>query len=188
MEIPPEIKLINRQLQDNFGVYSDGRPKFRVVWNHDQFEKRRTDVTPEGWKMMYPTVIEMPKYRQYMEPMWILEKLMDFPDEMKGDLVENTSYECIWAFMDNKGNPLPPRFDACKLIIDTMMKNMSDAHSGKVRYSKDPEKDLKELNETAEALFGNETPVTDALAHDFGVTVPGTETLREKKEKEGLVH
>lgn len=173
-----ELDIINRRLQENFGVYTDGRPKFRIVWSHDQIEKRWVSHTPEGWQLLNPVVEERPKYRQYINPpKYLLERLLEIPEGCETDLVEPTSYECIWIFETQRGVYLPPKFTAAKLVIEQLLENMANA--GKKRYAAEmsPEVADLELKKVTEELFGNETAEGDALAYGSGIVVPGKDTV-----------
>lgn len=167
------IEVINKRLLDQYGRFEDGRPNWRVVWSDDQFEKRWVNHTPEGLELLHPTVEERPKY-WYSRHRYILERLIPVPQFVESDLVEKTSYEPVWTFQDNAGNPLPPVWEAIFLLIKTVQANIASAgHNA-------PYKLPEEMGNTKEAiaarveklqreLFGNETSVTDALAYDRAV-------------------
>lgn len=112
---PIEIQTCQRFL-DSFdrvpegNIYS-GKPMFRIILSKDRIEKRygvfniyENDIfirTETGLK-------DLPKYWFYPE-CWVLEQWYkpeishspDIPDTVNG------SYECFYAFIDNKNNPLP---------------------------------------------------------------------------------
>ncbi len=172
MELRESIDSINENLKRDYGSFSDGRPNFRVVFSNDQFEKRWTDRTDSGVELANKVVSLLPKYRQYIKDKYILERLV--PVGPDSDLVEKTSYEPAFTFQDADGNYLPPRFDVCKFVIDSIMSAIDGA--GKHTAYKDPDIDpevrKQKLKDMEIELFGNETAVGDALAHGYGVTVP----------------
>jgi len=168
MELRETIESINYKLEKEFGKHIDGRPNFRVVWSEDQYEKRWTSFTDEGFELPQRIVKELPKYKQYVHEKFILERLLPVIGE--SDLIEKTSYEPAWVFQDKDGIYLPPFFDGCKFVVEAILEQMG--HKGHVKY-KDPnvseEERLIHLNEVEKELFGNETSVGDALAHGYGV-------------------
>jgi hypothetical protein len=167
MELTEPIESINKQLVSLFGIDSDtGRPMFRVVSSWDQYEKRLTNITAEGFKLQRAEVLEKPKYNQNdadWKDKYILERLVIVPLANQDELpTSGMSYEPLWVFKDGANNPLPPRVDACKLVIDTMY-----AALGKKSMAKyvDPDNDLevaladkmKRVSELEEQLFGDES-------------------------------
>lgn len=170
MELVEPIEKINYYLERDFGKWLDGRPNWRVVFANDQFEQRIMTHTDEGLELMYPEVRTVRKYQHIERDRYVLERLVPVVGET--DLVTQTSYEPAWTFADRFGNYLPPRFDACKYIIEGIYAQIDQAGTH-VKY-KDPnatkEERLKMILDMEEKLFGNETPVGDALAHKFGVT------------------
>jgi hypothetical protein len=167
MELTEPIESINKQLVSLFGIDSDtGRPMFRVVSSWDQYEKRLTNITPEGFKLQYPQVLEKPKYNQNdvdWKDKYILERLVIVPLANQEELpTSGMSYEPLWVFKDNMNNPLPPRVDACKLVIDTMYAALGKSSMAKyVDPEINPEQSAHEkamrVQELEEQLFGDES-------------------------------
>jgi len=172
------IETINQRLERDYGKLDDLRPYWRVVWSEDQFEKRLTNYTSDGFQLLYPEVRLLPKYRQWIQNKYVLERLTAVPVANMVELPSSElSYEPIWVFEDRHGNALPPRWDAIQLII----KSVHDAQGYKgVRY-KDPYSDPKtaldvkdqEIKDLEAALFGNETEVGDALSYREAVGYTG---------------
>lgn len=185
MELTEKVESINRQLVDLFGIDTiTGQAMWRVVWSEDQFEYRRgiySDYSPGG--LYIRTVDEVryvPKYRQWIKEKYVLERLVLIPEINAGDLPATTmSYEPMYPFETASGKYLPPRIDAAKFVIDTVL-----AATGKTSLAKykDPANGMsteaymemrnKELDAIEEELFGDETPVGDALAHGEAIVVP----------------
>jgi hypothetical protein len=175
------IELINQQLKDHFGRdVVNGLARWRVVWSDDQREKRFgewNDFSTEGiFLRTVSEVREVPKY-SWIQQKYVLEKLCIVPNVHLDEMAEKISYEPIHVFEDNQGFPLPPKFIVCKYIIDVLLANMGPRSTPKYR---DPESTLEEslaarddrLKDIYKGLFGNETEVGDALAHNEAIIVP----------------
>lgn len=177
--IPPEIKKINIQLVDHFGIdTSTGQPLWRVAWSDDQYEKRLMETTDEGLFLLYPEVREVPKYSQWISHRWVLERLVVVPGLNERELPSaKLSYEPMWVFENKNREALPPKFEACKFVVDTVY-----AAQGKTSLAKykDPEGNPQEaielkkkrIDDLTEAIYGDETDVTDALTRQEGIVVP----------------
>lgn len=173
MEIAEAVDIINLNLSREFG-HKFNKPEWRVVLAGDQFEKRLMDVTDEGLELLYPEVREVRKYQHIKPDRYILER--EEPVQGQTDLVTKTSYEVKWVFEDRDNNYLPPRYDACKIIIENILDRIGFLAKYKDNIS--PEEAEKQIQDMEELLFGNETPVGDALAHGYGVVVPGPERIQ----------
>lgn len=171
-----QLLEINRRLEDKYGKM-DNLSYFRVIWSEDQLEKRWTEYTDEGWKLLYPEVRELPKYKQWVQNKYILEGLTAVPSITENDLVSPISYEPIWVFEDKHGNYLDPKWSAIYWILESLKSNQES--QGKVKY-KDPESNPEEaleiqkqrIKKIEEELFGNETSVGDGLAYNGAIVVP----------------
>lgn len=180
------IERLNERLKDYFGNTED-LPNFRVVWSDDQFELRSTMYTAEGFALPYPVVRRFQKYAHYVRERWILESLTEVPIINEKDLpASKLSYEPLWVFEDPRfpDKAVYPTWPGIRFVIDVRNKNVEQA--GLYTKYKAPtaeesyEEKQKRLKEIEDSLFGNETPVGDALAHKYGVVVPG-----EINQKEG---
>ena len=180
MLLTEPLERINEYLIRDFSKWDDGRARFRVVWSEDQTEKFNSYHTIDGFELSTPHLMERPKY-QYIDGRYILEQLSIVPEHDK-ELTERFSYEPLWVFQTSKGEYLPPKWEACKLIIEAMYKNRVQVDGFK-KYTRDEAlHEQKELKEVEDQLFGNESDVTDALHLGYGVTVPTS----YKKEKETM--
>lgn len=194
MELTEPIESINKQLVSLFGIDSDtGRPMFRVVSSWDQYEKRLTNVTAEGFKLQRPEVLLKPKYDQRdvdWKGMYILERLVIVPLANQDELpTSGMSYEPLWVFKDNMGNPLPPRVDACKLVIDTMYAALGKSSMAKyVDPDLDPESraedKLKRVAELEEQLFGDESSLLLRTVTGEAVAYTGEPKIQPVKSEE----
>lgn len=179
MILPESIERINYLLERDYGKLSEGFPFFRVVWSELQFEKRLITNTDSGFELVQPKIREVPKYRQWIQKKYILEALKMVPIQNENELpTSNITYEPLWVFQDKEGKYLPPLFRVCVFVLEQLRENENS--NGKVKY-KDPESseeeslELKEkrIKAIEELLFGNESNVGDAMAHNQAVIVPG---------------
>ena len=170
MELRESIESINERLLSEFGKELDGRPRFRVVFSDDQYEKRVTTHDDHGNELIIPEVRLLPKYKQYIRHRYILERLLPVTGET--DLTEKVVYEVLWTFQDKHGKYLPPFFDGCKHVIENILMNMaSKNYYAKYKDTMSKEQYLADLQKVENELFGNETIVGDHLAYGTGVTV-----------------
>jgi hypothetical protein len=171
MELREPILDINKKLISHYGVELDGRPKFRVVFSEDQYEKRWTDCTDEGFELLHPEVRLLPKYKQWIREKYILERLIPITGET--DLTVKISYEPCWVFQNKNGQYLPPFFDGCIHIIESLLGAIDKANTHTRYKDKNvtPEEKLEHIKKVEADLFGNESNVTDALAYGTGVVV-----------------
>lgn len=180
-ELIEPLEKINYNLEKDFGKFEDGRVHFRVVWSDDQIEKRWMTHTNDGMELLFPEVREVRKY-SYISERYVLERLVPVVGET--DLTTKTSYEPAWTFQDRFGNYLPPRYDACKFIVESMFEKMGNK-SVHAKY-KDPDLDpghkQEEIMKMEKYLFGDETPMGDALSSGDGISYAGMKTFSEEEK------
>ena len=177
MELRESIESIDEKLLNEFGTEFGNAPRFRVVFSEDQFEKRWTNTTDEGFELLQPEVRLLPKYKQWIREKYILERLIPIIGET--DLVTKVSYEPAWVFQDKNGNYLPPFYEGCKLVIESMF-NAIGRKDTFVKYkdkNTTPEERMAHIKKVEDELFGNETSLADDLHYGSGVVVPGNETV-----------
>lgn len=171
MDIPEEITTLNNRLKDFFGLFENGSPNWRIVWSDDELEKQMVEYSPEGFQLAHRVLKEVKKY-PWIHHKYVLERIVPVPEINVVELGVKLSYEPIWVFEDNQGNALPPIWDACKLLIETLL--------DQTLYHKDPYKIPEGEGNTTEeiesrvdklhsVLYGNETSTGDALAQGSGV-------------------
>jgi len=174
------VEILNKRLVEHFGVAWNDWAIWRIVWSEDQLEKRfgtYNDFTSEG--IFIRTVTEwreVPKYRQWIQNKFVLEQLTAIPEINKDELGNKISYEPIWVFEDANGNALPAKWEAAKLVIDSLYAAMHNESLGP-KYvdpmiNMTPEVREEELARLQTELFGNETDIGDALAHKQAIVVP----------------
>lgn len=169
-----EVEHINDLLRREYGIETTSdRPIYRVVWSNDQFEKRLMKYTDTGIELLTPEVREVPKYRQWAKDRYILEKLSYIEIPVEEMTVNRISYEPLWSFVNNKLEYLPPRYDVCKLIIDSVNERLGKSTG--VLYkdvSENTEEKQERVAQIQQELFGNETDTGDAIAHGEAIIVP----------------
>lgn len=177
MELREPIEWINQKLIEEYGTdISDNRPKYRVVWSDDQYEKRITTHDDHGNELIHPEVRNLPKYKQYIRHRYILERLTVVLGET--DLLEKVVYEAVWTFQSKSGVYLPPWFEACRHIIENILMNMAAKnYFAKYKDTMSKEQYISDLEKMEAELFGNETEVGDHLAYGSGIVVPGNDTV-----------
>ncbi len=173
------ISALNQLLKEHFGISTDtNQQMWRVVWSDDQYEKRLTEFTDFGFQLLQPEVRELPKY-QWIKQKYILEHLVVVPEVSMPELpATKLSYEVIWVFEDKYGNYLPPKFEACKFIIDTVhaaqfgtggMKKYEDEES---TQEKSLEFKKKTIDNLVEELFGEQSSLEGTTVTGESVIVP----------------
>jgi hypothetical protein len=184
MELTEPIESINKQLKELFGVDTvTGKPLFRVVWSEDQLEKRQIWNTLEGLQLLSPIVRELPKYRQWIQEKYVLERLVAVPEFQQEEIGVKVSYEPLWVFEDKRGNALPPAVWACKFCIDTVYAAMG--RTGLRKYVDEeaqyPEEAReKRIKEYEEQLFGDESSLLGRTITGEAVIVPPNYVKGEK--------
>jgi len=185
MELTEPIESINKQLVEHFGSDTiTGLAMWRVVWSEDQFEHRLgtyDDYTPGGIYLRTVTEVRyVPKYRQWIKQKYVLENLVVVPVINANELPDSkVSYEPIFVFETGSGKYLPPKFEASKLVIDTIHAAMGKSSMAKY---KDPMAGLtteeqiltkaKEIDNLQEELFGKETFTGYEQAQGEAIIVP----------------
>ena len=173
------LEQLNNYLARDYGYFEGTLPNWRVVWSEDQFEKRLTDRTDEGFELLHKEVRLLPKYKQWAPDSYVLERCLPIPEFVETDLTDKFSYEPVYVFDLTKTDSFSDNFyGAIKFVISTVYTAVSRSVGAKY---KDPEADkevaaeLREqrLRAIEQELFGNETEVGDALAHKQAVIVPG---------------
>lgn len=121
-----QIDDFNKKLRD---VYSSdvftGRAIFRLVYSENSFENRRgdfIDTDNSGQLIRRVTEVRNVKKYPYLKDTWLLEKLVwmgganpELPD------AKGYSYECIWAFVNKKGEPLFPLYHIVETLIQRLL-------------------------------------------------------------------
>lgn len=167
------IDVLNARLIDYYGITVDsGLPVYRIVHSDEILEKRRMKHTEEGIELPFGEIVrEVPKYRQWIQNRYILEQLQVVTGET--DLTTPISYEPIWVFQNEAKQPVPPMWEAIQFIITTMMSARGKSDMAKyIDPAIDPDFQEKRIQSVYDGLFGDKTPVADALSLGEGIVVP----------------
>lgn len=187
--LPQEIQDINEKLQRHFGIDTEsGQPIWRVSWSNDQYEKRLTEFTDDGFQLLYPEVRELPKY-QWCRDRWIIERLVLVPDVHVGELpTQKKSYECMQYFEHFKtGEAIKPSFEACKFIVDTVYAAMGKSNLRKYvdQEALNPvEEREKRINKLQDELFGDESSLLGRTITGEAVAYTGEPKIEPASQKE----
>jgi hypothetical protein len=173
------IESLNQRLIDYYGIAVDsGSPIWRLVWSEDQYEKRSTKYSKEGFELPFEEVRELPKYKQWIHNKWVLEQLVIVPPQSVKELTIKQSYEPLYVFQTEKGEPLPVKWEVIEFIIGSI--NVARGKDYTFAKYPDPESDPREAIEIQKAridqlaldLFPDETDIGDALTYGDGIIVP----------------
>lgn len=177
-----ECEAINKLLIDKFGIDTvTGLPMWRLVYSDSQYNKERgtfEDYTDGGIYLRTVTEVrEVPKY-PYLRGLYLLENLQGVPACNANDLPTQTlTYECIHPLMHKLHKTyLPPYWPFVEFVVDCFYAGLGRKSLRKY-ISADEGVDVLELkrqriDNITRYLYGNETPVTDALAYGTGIVVP----------------
>lgn len=175
MELAEPVERINKELAYIFGIDTvTGQPIWRVVWSNDQYEKRMTQYTTEGLELLYPEVRLLPKY-QHIRDRWVLERLVLVPEISQEEMADKKiSYEPLWTFEGQKGEYLPPRFDACEYIINLVYRAQG-IKSNVAKYKKTNEEEKEEkaqrVDKIKNELFGDNSGLNGETINASGSSI-----------------
>lgn len=121
-QLPSEIRRLNRELKRHFGMDDDDMAAmWRVSWSDDQYENRFSKYTPAGIELLFPQLQLLPKY-PWVAGRWMLENRVLVPEVSQSELDGvKKSYECMYAFPTQRGEPIIPSFPACKFLADAVL-------------------------------------------------------------------
>jgi hypothetical protein len=175
-----EVRYINNQLRAEFGLFFS-RPKFRIVWTEDQYEKRLAEYEDWNKDILIRKVFEVrlvPKYPYVTPPWYMLERAVEFQDE---SIKDPNFYEPLYLFrhFNEKGEYkefLPPRFDMAKIACE-----MSMVKRPKRTYAMDKaefeEKEAKGEKDIYEQICDQTSYMAHKFHHGEAITMPGTDVL-----------
>jgi hypothetical protein len=186
MELAEPIESINKQLIDLFGIdTSTGQPLFRVVWSEDQYEMRMVDTTKQGIILPFPVLKKVPKYSQWVDNRFVLERLIVVPEQNIKELAGlKLSYEPIWVFRGKFDEYVPPTVQACKFIIDTLYAALGKSSLAKYvdEEAKNPQEvKEKRIGQLTEELFGDESNILGRTITGEAIVVPQSFETAQKE-------
>jgi len=192
MSLFEPIDIINKRLKDRYGSDAE-KPNYRIVYSDEQWEMRETAYTDEGIPLLHPEVRRLPKYRQWIQNKWVLERLTVVPSVNSRELpVSQLSYEPIFVFEDAKGRALPPAWAVAQLAIDAIHKQMREA-GVYTKYHDEfdglnteqlIEKKKEKIDDIVKVMFANESEVGDALATENAISMAGLDGQKAVRTKE----
>lgn len=147
---------INKQLLQ-FGVNSDDKPLFRVVFSKDQREMRNGEhklFDDTGtYRNTFIGVREVLKYRWIIEK-WILERWAGPELTYHPDIVSarNGDYVCIYIFQDPKGNALPPVWEVARIVTNHVLNPRTKTKALEEDAEIEKKQDIKEEEEIYQGL------------------------------------
>ena len=186
---------INEQLINHFGVDTiTGLAIWRVSWAPDHFEKRFGIWEDYGQGGIFlRRVVEAREVRKYphLPEHYIFERLVLVLASQQKELCgAKISYEPIHPFWDSNTNPLPPKWEVCKIIVDTIYFNLGRGPSPVPKFD-DPDADgnngleaqKERLKVIMDGLYGNETRVGDHLSSRTGVFLDSSLNMSDTGRK-----
>lgn len=186
MELAEPIESINQQLIDLFGIdTATGQPMFRIVWSEDQYEKRLTDVSENGLILPTPMLKLLPKYKQWIQERFVLERLVIVPEQNVRELAGlKMSYEPLWVFRGKYDEYVPPTLWGSKFVIDTLYAAIGKSSLAKYidEEANNPvEVREKRIDKLTEELFGDESNILGRTITGEAIVVPQSyeTTLKE---------
>lgn len=185
--LPIDIQEVNRLLKETYGIDTDSTlPMWRVSWAADQYEMRVDDVTPGGVRLLFPELMNFPKY-SWIKDMWILENLVLVPIQQQNEIAGvKKSYECIWKFQDRFKKPVKPEWWACQFVIDLIQSVKSQNPINTRKYidpeSEEPiEEQKKRIDKLVEELFGDESDLMMRTVTGEAIVVPQSYKTTQKE-------
>lgn len=179
--IEESVELLNKRLKERYGNTED-RANYRIVWSEDELEMRQTDFDDKGQKLLMPEVRQLPKYKQWIQRKWLLERLTVVPVINEKEIpTSKLSYEPLWVFEDGKGNPLMPAWVIAEFCIDSVHQAMREAgvytkyHDEFDGLTKEQfrEKKLEKIDGIVAHLWPNESDLGDALSTKNAISMAG---------------
>ena len=152
-----DIDRINAQLAKVYGLeVRSNRPVFRIVNSAKTTEKRLgvfRDFTESGiFIREVKEVREVLKYN-YLKDTWVLEKLV-WIGGRNPELPEarGYNYECMWAFLNAKKEPLYPHFNIVELFISLLLNGPREKKTENDVMYEEEQRKIKEAEEYFEIL------------------------------------
>lgn len=183
MMSPTDVEILNKMLKNKYGVDTiTGLPIWRIVWAADQYEKRIDtfdDRDANGNLIRQVTELrECPKY-QWIKDNHILERLVMIPYSNQIEMAGlKLSYELIFRFMDKNLNYLPPKFEVCEFVIETIYAAQHGTSMRKKYIDPDDtiensiENKRKRVEEIVEYLWGDQSSLQGTTVTGESIIVP----------------
>ena len=98
-----DVDVFNTRLADTYGRDDLKRPRFRLVFSEDEYEKRIGNFKGQ-------IGIELAKKYTYIKSKWVMEYLIDCPDEIN-------TYEPFFVFQTKNEEALPVSWKALQKLV-----------------------------------------------------------------------
>lgn len=174
MELPQDIKNINKMLDKVHGRAFNNRPWYRVVWTSDQTEKRMgvfRDYHGSIFIREHRGVREVPKYNDPgHRDRWVLEKLIFIENPELLQLSNEGSYEPIWIFRGPGGSYIKPVWKSVEFLIG--MLNTPKEHQTQAMLDAAEESTLEAETASIKDMLDDVTDTQIALRQGEGIVVP----------------
>ena len=166
-----EIININKRLRQSFGEDLQGRPRFRVVFSADQYEKRHgsfEDFYGSIFVRSFEGVRTVAKYQE-SPPAFVLERLEW--NQSAGEIVNtDVTYEPLHIFKDKHGTPLPPKWRFVEIFMRCLLMGPKRMAEEMILHS--PASYKKDFEEILEIIKDNAPYTATMLGHGEAVVVP----------------
>lgn len=154
------IETLNRRLLERYGTDIYLRPRYRIVWADDQFEKRES--TFSDFHMIHTLirtekeVREVRKYPDFLG-LHILETLTFCPFP---DVKTHNGYEPLFVFQRNDGTRLQPIWSAVEFIIKRL--NTKVELKSESNFVEQDEKEAEQEAQDFLAMLEDPAKIADA--------------------------
>jgi len=150
------MQRINEMLKNVYGSNLHGQQIFRLVFSDEALEKRIGEFNEFYGKIFLRTFRGLREVKKYphIHYSWVLERwfpaMQAYTPEIPG--TSQGSYEPIFTFQDDAGNPLEPTEQACRQIIAALFNPPLPGHRASLLRTADEEEMRKEIEFNRETL------------------------------------
>jgi hypothetical protein len=168
-----DVETINTRLRDRYGRAVDrDLPLFRVVRAETQVEKRKSQVTAEGFELLTGFCIREVKKYSYIPPCWILEIYCPMVNQAVRDAVDAPyTYEPMLPMLDPDDNPLPLSWKAIEFAVQSWL-TAEKSHRNQGDIDFEEELRIRKEEEQVHDELGGKYSTADALHYGDAVFIP----------------
>lgn len=184
LELPFNVRSINRRLKQKYGLSPTDEPNYRVVFSDNEFEMRKGDFDIYHRDIFLRTEHTTRKVKKYsyikskfLIEKWVPAMLNPNTEEIK----DYNNYEPMYVFEDKDGNYLRPIWR----VADTVCfcnQNPVGYWERKLQYEKEQEKQ-EQADYNAVATEHDRTSIGLALATGEGITVPDVDVIINEEKQ-----
>lgn len=181
-------KRINKLITERYGLIAlDNKPKFRLIWSEDIFEKHQgtfDNVTDSGIYLGTETGIKNGHKYNYFRERFVLEihyrtmlDLMGIRATNPDEIVDWDGYEPMFVYNEKgTGNYFRPEWSDICFVIDRFLQHIKLKEpkvKSEANFASDEAEMLRKSHkETREIIQGDDTDILDAVRHGEGVFMP----------------